>query len=223
MIGVASKLSVNSSCYWPSEALHPCIVMVTSRIDSSQVAGSGAGIICGENDVAQILCGTETGDAWARRLSLVGTSPQWWSLMRLSLHRSFEIIYNTFFFFDILIFPIRGTEAGSWIVYRSKEAACSDTRQSVSGNMSDQASAASRLTKACQEENIASFLQAELSVQFLKIWASNIERVKPDLAHRGCKSQLLGSNLQTPCSRGGISSAFVISSQLGKALPLHGR
>lgn len=128
-----------------------------------------------------------------------------------------------FFFFYILIFPIRGTEAGSWIVYRSKEAACSDTRQSVSGNMSDQASAASRLTKACQEENIASFLQAELSVQFLKIWASNIERVKPDLAHRGCKSQLLGSNLQTPCSRGGISSAFVISSQLGKALLLHGR
>lgn len=63
MIGVASKLSVNSSCYWPSESLHPCIVMVTSRIDSPQVAGGGAGIICGENDVAQILCGTETGDA----------------------------------------------------------------------------------------------------------------------------------------------------------------
>lgn len=86
----------------------------------------------------------------------------------------------------------------------------------VSGNISDQASAAFRLTKACQEENIPSFLQAELSLQFLKIWASNIERVKPDLAHRGCKSQLLGSNLQTPCGRGGISSASVISSQLGK-------
>lgn len=62
MIGYASELSGTGSCYWPSEALHPCIVMVTRRIDSLKVAGGGAGIICGENNVAQILCGMEIGE-----------------------------------------------------------------------------------------------------------------------------------------------------------------
>lgn len=49
-----------------------------------------------------------------------------------------------------------------------------------------------------------SSLQTELSVQFLKIWVSNIERVKLDLAHQGCKSQLLDSHLRVLCSRWGI-------------------
>lgn len=49
-----------------------------------------------------------------------------------------------------------------------------------------------------------SSLQTELSVQFLKIWVSNIEWVKLDLAHQGCRSQLLDSHLRVLCSRWGI-------------------
>lgn len=163
-MGYASELNVNCSCYWPSEALHSCIVMVTSRIDSQQASEGGAGIIY----MWRKWCCSDSLQHDSRGRTILVLVPgldyslTWWSFM----HRSwspFEIAYNTFIF----IFPVRKEKQRVELYTGPKNPLVQKTRRCVSENRSDTRHAPpSAWPKSVRKETFLHFLKQSCLCSF---------------------------------------------------------